>query len=134
MKGIGCKLIEPVCGTQFDLNKLHSELGLKVDGQGEDFIDFNVCGKITKLCAGAKSAACFHRNGREHNFGKFKYKLYVQIFETILPIYFWSFSLLFWYKQVLSLMPNQFIWMVASISILLAMCATKKPKKVLHFW
>lgn len=72
MKGIDCKLTEPVYGTEFDLNKLHSELGLKVpssDHEG-DFIEFNVCGKIEKDCAGSKASACLTKSGKQYKFGK----------------------------------------------------------------
>lgn len=70
VKGQECKLQEPIYGTQFDLNKLHSELGLKVGGNGKDIIEFNVCnGNLTKVCAGAKSAACLTRNGKQYKFG-----------------------------------------------------------------
>lgn len=73
MHGKECKLTEPIYGTQFDLNKLHSELNLKVGGNGQDVIEFNVCGNLNKVCAGAKAgqvAACFNKNGRELKFGK----------------------------------------------------------------
>ncbi|XP_031627910.1 cation-independent mannose-6-phosphate receptor isoform X2 [Contarinia nasturtii] len=69
VKGSQCKLTEPVYGTQFDLSKLHSELGLRINGEGQDFIEFNVCGNLTKVCAGAKSAACLTRNGKQLKFG-----------------------------------------------------------------
>lgn len=65
-------LKEPVYGTQFDLNKLHSDLVRKIGGADKDILEFNVCEKnLTKVCAGAKSAACLTRNGKEYKFGNF---------------------------------------------------------------
>lgn len=73
--GKECKLTEPIYGTQFDLSKLHSDLGRKVFGNGNDFVEFNVCGELKKVCAGAKSAACLHRDGKEYKFGELVYNV-----------------------------------------------------------
>lgn len=68
--GADCKLTEPVYNSVFNLNSLHTDLGHKVDGEGKDFIEFNLCGNLTKACGGSDSAtACFHRDGAEYALG-----------------------------------------------------------------
>lgn len=72
--GKGCKLTEPIYGTQFDLNELHSEIvktGKSVVDQN-DHIEFNVCGNDTRECGPAKTKAqaCFKKGGKYYWFGK----------------------------------------------------------------
>lgn len=71
VKAEQCILTEPVYGTKFDLNPLRSTMSHKLDANGQDFIEFNVCTNFTKECAGVKSAACFKKNGSDHKFGEF---------------------------------------------------------------
>lgn len=72
IKGNGCKLTEPVYGTQFDLNALHSDLGKHVSSvvSEKDSIEFNVCGSFSKDCAGVKAPACLTKDGNQIRFGK----------------------------------------------------------------
>lgn len=75
IKGKGCKLTEPIYGTQFDLNELHSEVGKtgKSVVDENDYIEFNVCGNGTaKECGPSKTKAqaCFKRGANYHWFGK----------------------------------------------------------------
>lgn len=37
-----------------------------------DFIEFNVCGKYTKECAGVKAPACLTKDGKHIRFGNKK--------------------------------------------------------------
>lgn len=69
--GKDCKLKEPIYGTTFDLTSLHSDLGHRVSGVGEDYVEFNLCGNLTRSCGGSDSvAACFHHNGKEYRIGE----------------------------------------------------------------
>lgn len=72
LTGKGCKLVEPIYGTQFDLNELHSELEKRVQSVEDehDFLEFNVCGNYSKECAGTKAQACFTKGGKKYWFGK----------------------------------------------------------------
>lgn len=74
IKGKGCKLKEPVYGTEFDLNELHSEVGKtgKSVVDENDYIDFNVCGNDTKECGPEKikAQACFKKGGKYYWFGE----------------------------------------------------------------
>lgn len=74
IRGNGCKLTEPVYGTQFDLNELRSELTKNVKSvvNDADFVAFNVCDNTTLECAGKKSIACLTKNGKNISFGKYK--------------------------------------------------------------
>lgn len=68
MIGKDCKITEPIYGTQFDLNPLYSDLGLKIKSEN---LEFNVCGKLNKKCNGSDAAAILHLdNGSEICFGE----------------------------------------------------------------
>lgn len=67
--GKDCKLTEPIYGTEYDLNQMHSELGHKINVNDNDFIQLNICGNMTTRCAGSDVTACFHENGNEIKFG-----------------------------------------------------------------
>lgn len=70
VRGKNCILTEPVYGTKFDLNLLTSTVGHKIDADGQDIIEFNVCNtNFSKICAGSKSVACFKRKENEYKFG-----------------------------------------------------------------
>lgn len=72
--GKGCKIIEPVYGTEFDLNKLRSDLYKNVTSveNEEDFIKFNVCGDSDIDCDGSNATACFTKDGKQLKFGKIR--------------------------------------------------------------
>lgn len=67
--GKDCILTEPIYNTKFDFKSLYSDLGHKINGENNDFLELNVCGNIPKKCAGSDAAACFHLNGKEIKFG-----------------------------------------------------------------
>lgn len=87
LTGKGCKLTEPIYGTQFDLNELHSDVRKHVKSVEDenDFIEFNVCGNDSMECAGTKAQACFTRGGKKLWFGKLNCSLF---FRSILLFYF----------------------------------------------
>lgn len=67
--GKNCKITEPIYGTQFDFNSLHS-LGHKIKGEGNDLLKFNVCGKLSDKCNDSDASAILHLNGLQICFGK----------------------------------------------------------------
>lgn len=86
VKANQCILKEPVYGTQFDLNKLHSDLERKIGGEDNDILEFNVCEKsLTKVCAGAKSAACLTKNGKQYKFGMRNYYRFLSHSQLLWP-------------------------------------------------
>lgn len=79
IKGKECKLTEPVYGTQFDLNGLHSEMNakkVKSVVNNADFVEFNVCGNSNLDCDGEKSTACLTRDGKQIRFGLYINDMY----------------------------------------------------------
>lgn len=69
--GKDCALKEPIYGTTFNFTTLRSDLGHHAKGEDDDFVEFNLCGNLTKPCAGSTSvAACFHHKGSEHRIGE----------------------------------------------------------------
>lgn len=55
----------------FDLNALHSDITHRIEGEKNDFIDFNVCGNLVKTCNGKSNVgACYTKNGTQKIIGK----------------------------------------------------------------
>ncbi|XP_017092786.2 cation-independent mannose-6-phosphate receptor isoform X1 [Drosophila bipectinata] len=68
-----CKLKEPIYGSTFDFNGLHSDLAHVIESpsNGNDKFDFNLCGNLTKTCNGESNvAACLKKNGKEYILGR----------------------------------------------------------------
>ena len=54
----------------FDLNGLKSDLSHKVYTNEKDFVEFNVCGDISKTCdSKSHVAACLNKDGKQHIIG-----------------------------------------------------------------
>lgn len=73
--GENCLINEPIYKTSFDLNGLKSEFERVIKTEQNDELQFNLCGNISKKCAGKTNVgACYITHDKqEFVLGKFYY-------------------------------------------------------------
>ncbi|GAB0099787.1 cation-independent mannose-6-phosphate receptor [Sergentomyia squamirostris] len=69
--GVGCKVIEPIYNSTFDLETLHTDLSHAVSLGKKDSVEFNLCGTMSKKCNGSSGVgACLFKGNKEYILGE----------------------------------------------------------------